>query len=216
MRSRRPKVLHRLGGRPMIDLVLAACQDAGVADIIVVISPSQEAVAEHLQDRCKVVLQNEPLGTGHALAQVPADWLARGDVLVLNGDLPLMRGETIRRLLEDHRTAGRAATLASVEDQTRSDARVVRGHDGTLERIVEFRDASEDTRALAEINVGLYCFNGKRLLEALHQLRPDNQAGELYLTDVFRHLRPVQVLRIDDRCEAVGVNDRLELANAER
>ena len=200
----------------MIDLVLAACQDAGVADIAVVISPSQEAVAEHLQDRCRVVLQNEPLGTGHAMAQVPADWLGRGDVLVLNGDLPLIRSETVARLLVDHRTAGPAATLASVEDQTRRDARVVRGQDGTLDRIVEFRDAGEDTRALAEINVGLYCFNGKRLLEALDRLRPDNQAGELYLTDVFRHLRPVRVLQIADRSEAIGVNDRVELAQAER
>ena len=216
MRSRRPKVLHRLGGRPMIDSVLAACRDAGVTDIAVVISPSQEAVAEHLQDRCKVVMQNQPLGTGHALAQVPADWLAGGDVLVLNGDLPLIRGETIGRLLVDHQGAGVAATLASIEDQARRDARVVRGPDGTLDRIVEFRDASEDVRALAEINVGLYCFNGKRLLEALDRLRPDNQAGELYLTDVFRHLRPVQVLRISDPGEAIGVNDRVELAHAEK
>jgi bifunctional UDP-N-acetylglucosamine pyrophosphorylase / glucosamine-1-phosphate N-acetyltransferase len=200
----------------MIDFVLAACHDAGVEDIAVVISPTQEAVGEHLQNRCTVVTQNEPLGTGHALAQVPADWLARGDVLVMNGDLPLIRGETVGRLLVEHHTAGLAATLASAEDLARRDARVVRGPDGELDRIVEFRDASEDVRALAEINVGLYCFNGKRLLEALDRLRPDNQAGELYLTDVFRHLRPVQVLRISDPSEAIGVNDRMELAHAER
>src|SRR5262249_27371938 len=173
-------------------------------------------VAEHLQNRCKVVMQNEPLGTGHALAQVPADWVARGDLLVLNGDLPLIRGETIGRLLVDHHSAGVAATLASPEDRARCDARVVRGPDGTLDRIVEFREASEDVRALAEINVGLYCFNGKRLLEALDRLRPNNQAGELYLTDVFRHLRPVQVLRISDPGEAIGVHDRVELAHAEK
>ena len=203
----------------MIDLVLGACRDAGVEDIAVVLSPKQEAVAAHLQNdseaTCKVVLQDEQLGTGHALAQVPADWLARGDVLVLNGDLPLIRSETIVGLLEAHREVGLAATLASVYDPARRDARVLRGAEGTLDRIVEFRDATDDIRALGEINVGLYCFSGKQLLKALRRLRPDNQAGELYLTDVFRYLHPAHVLRIPDAGEAIGVNDRVELARAE-
>jgi bifunctional UDP-N-acetylglucosamine pyrophosphorylase / glucosamine-1-phosphate N-acetyltransferase len=203
----------------MIDLVLGACRDAGVEDIAVVISPKQEAVAAHLQNEseatCKVVLQHEQLGTGHALAQVPADWLARGDVLVLNGDLPLIRSETIRGLLEAHREVGLSATLASVDDPARRDARVLRGAEGTLDRIVEFRDATDDIRALGEINVGLYCFSGKQLLKALSRLRPDNQAGELYLTDVFRYLHPAHVMRIPDASEAIGVNDRVELARAE-
>jgi bifunctional UDP-N-acetylglucosamine pyrophosphorylase/glucosamine-1-phosphate N-acetyltransferase len=107
------------------------------------------------------------------------------------------------------------ATLASVEDPSRPDARILRRPDGTLDRIVEYRDASEEIRALSEINVGLYCFNGRLLLEALGRLRPDNQAGELYLTDVFRHLRPVEVVTIADPSEAIGVNDRVELARAE-
>jgi len=203
----------------MIDLVLGACRDAGVEDIAVVISPKQEAVAAHLHKEsevtCRVVLQHQQLGTGHALAQVPAEWLARGDVLVLNGDLPLIRSETIRGLLEAHREVGPAATLASVDDPARRDARVLRGADGTLDRIVEFRDATDDIRALGEINVGLYCFKGKQLLKALRRLRPDNQAGEHYLTDVFRYLHPAHVLRIPDANEAIGVNDRVELARAE-
>jgi bifunctional UDP-N-acetylglucosamine pyrophosphorylase / glucosamine-1-phosphate N-acetyltransferase len=216
MRSRIPKVLHQLGGRPMIDLLLGACADAGVEDVIAVISPRHEAVASHVAGRCDVVFQREQLGTGHALAQVPAGRLAGRDVLVLNGDLPLVRHETIARLRDAHREAGGPATLASVLDPSRRDARVLRGPDGSFERIVEFRDATDDIRALGEINVGLYCFNGEGLLESLGKLEPSNQAGELYLTDVFRHLRPTQVLRIDDANEAVGVNDRLELARAER
>jgi len=216
MRSRLPKVLHRLGGRPMIDLLLDACREAGVEDVVAVISPKHEAVAAHLSGRCGVVPQHEQRGTGDAVAQVPAERLAGHDVLVLNGDLPLVRAETIRALTDAHRASGAPATLASVVDPARRDARVLRGAGGAFERIVEFVDATDDIRSLGEINVGLYCFNGERLLEALGRLRPDNQAGELYLTDVFRDLRPAHVLRIDDANEAVGVNDRLELARAER
>jgi bifunctional UDP-N-acetylglucosamine pyrophosphorylase / glucosamine-1-phosphate N-acetyltransferase len=216
MRSRIPKVLHRLGGRPMIDLLLDACAAAGVEDVIAVISPHHEGVASHVSGRCDAVFQREQLGTGHAVAQVPAVRLAGRDVLVLNGDLPLVRHETIAMLRDAHREAGGPAKLAGVLSPSRRDARVLRGPDGSFERIVEFRDATDDIRALGEINVGLYCFNGERLLEALGKLEPSNQAGELYLTDVFRHLRPTQVLRIDDPSEAVGVNDRLELARAER
>ena len=216
MRSRIPKVLHRLGGRPMIDLLLDACHAAGVRDVVVVIPSRTEAVASHLAGRCATVVQPEQLGTGHALAQVPPERLAGHDVLVLNGDLPLVRAETIARVRDAHRAAGVPATLASVEDPARRDARVLRGPDGAFARIVEYRDAGDDIRALGEINVGIYCFNGERLLEALAGLRPDNQAGELYLTDVFGHLRPVQVVKIDDPTEAIGVNDRVELAQAER
>jgi bifunctional UDP-N-acetylglucosamine pyrophosphorylase / glucosamine-1-phosphate N-acetyltransferase len=200
----------------MIDLLLDSCRAAGVEDVVAVISARHERVAVHVAGRCEVAVQAEQRGTGHAVAQVPAGRLAGHDVLVLNGDLPLVRAETIARLRDGHREAGAPATLASVEDPSRLDARVVRGPDGAFERIVEYRDASDEIRAIGEINVGLYCFNGERLLEALGRLRPDNRAGELYLTDVFRHLRPTNVVRIDDPSEAIGVNDRLELARAER
>ena len=200
----------------MIDLLLDSCRAAGVEDVTVVVSALHDAVAAHLAGRCAVALQAEQRGTGHAVAQVPAERLAGHDVLVLNGDLPLVRPETIARLRDGHRAAGAPATLASVHDPSRLDARVLRGADGAFERIVEFRDASDQVRAMGEINVGLYCFNGERLLAALGHLRPDNQAGELYLTEVFPHLRPTRVIRIDDPSEAIGVNDRVELARAER
>jgi bifunctional UDP-N-acetylglucosamine pyrophosphorylase/glucosamine-1-phosphate N-acetyltransferase len=200
----------------MIDLLIDACRAAGVDDLVAVISPRHEAVASHVAGRCDVVFQTEQRGTGHAVAQVPAERMAGRDVLVLNGDMPLVRSATIERLRDAHRASGAPATLASVLDPARRDGRVVRGPDGAFDRIVEFRDADDDIRALGEINVGLYCFNGERLLEALGGLRPNNQAGELYLTDVFRYLRPTQVFRIEDASEAVGVNDRVELARAER
>jgi bifunctional UDP-N-acetylglucosamine pyrophosphorylase/glucosamine-1-phosphate N-acetyltransferase len=200
----------------MIDLLLDTCRAAGVEDVVAVVSPHQPAVASHLEGRCAVALQPEQRGTGSAVSSVPADRMAGRDVLVLNGDLPLVRAGTIARLAAAHRASGAPATLASVHDPSRRDGRVLRRPDGALDRIVEYRDATDDIRALGEINVGLYCFNGERLLEALGRLRPENQAGELYLTDVFPHLRPAQVLAMDDADEALGVNDRVELARAER
>src|SRR5205807_1658536 len=116
---------------------------------------------------------------------------------------------------EAHRSAGGPATLAAVEDGGRPDGRIVRQPDGILDRIVEYKDASEAERGITEINVGLYCFNGPELQGALSKLTPDNAAGELYLTDLFRHLRPAQVVRMDDPEEALGINDRVQLARAE-
>ena len=200
----------------MIDLILDACRAAGVEDITAVISPQQREVADHLDGTCQVAFQSQPLGSGHAVTAVEPERLAAGDVLVLNGDLPLIRPETIARLRDAHRDGGAPATLVSVMDPQRRDGRIVRGPDGGLDRIVEYRDASEEIRAVGEINIGLYCFDGRRLLDALGRLRPDNQAGELYLTDAFRYLAPARVLRIDDPGEAIGVNDRVELARAER
>jgi bifunctional UDP-N-acetylglucosamine pyrophosphorylase/glucosamine-1-phosphate N-acetyltransferase len=203
----------------MIDLVLDACQAAGVREVTVVISPAQPDVGAHLAARngdCQVVIQHEQRGTGHALAQVPGERLAAGDVLVLNGDSPLLRPETIAQLLQAHRRAGVPATLASVLDPERRDGRILRAADGSLDRIVEYKDAGPELAAVTEINVGLYCFEGPRLLQALRRLRPDNRAGELYLTDVFKDLRPAQVVQLADREEALGINDRVQLAEAER
>lgn len=213
MRSRTPKVLHPLCGRPMIDLVLDACLAAGVESVVAVVS--QPEVAAHLKGRCEVVFQAEQRGTGHALAQVPAERLAAGDVMVLNGDSPLVRGETIARVVAAHREGGARATLATVEDPTRPDGRVLRAADGSLDRIIEHRDAGEEVRGVTEVNVGLYCFDGAALVEALGRLGPSNAAGELYLTDVFRHLRPARLVMLGDAEEAVGINDRVQLARAD-
>jgi bifunctional UDP-N-acetylglucosamine pyrophosphorylase/glucosamine-1-phosphate N-acetyltransferase len=200
----------------MIDLVLDACRLAGIEDLTVVVSPSQPAVQAHLEGRCAVVFQREQLGTGHALAQVPAEKLrAMETVVVLNGDAPLVRAETVARVIETHLASRGPATLTTVEDTSRPDGRIVRQPDGSLDRIVEYKDASEAERSIAEINVGLYCFNGPELQEALSKLTPDNAAGELYLTDLFRHLRPAQVVRMDDPEEALGINDRVQLARGE-
>ncbi|MDQ6721768.1 MAG: bifunctional UDP-N-acetylglucosamine diphosphorylase/glucosamine-1-phosphate N-acetyltransferase GlmU [Candidatus Dormibacteraeota bacterium] len=215
MRSRTPKVLHPLCGRPMIDWVLEAVTEAGAKDIKVVVSPHQVELAAHLDGRAEVVYQREAHGTAHALQQVPTKELSRGDVLVANGDAPLITADTFRQLIAAHRESGAPATLASVEDPRRNDARIIRAPDGSFERIVERKDATEELRKTNhEVNVGIYCFNGAQLVEALTHVTNDNKAGEFYLTDVFLHLKPVTIVRVADSDEAMGVKDRVRLATA--
>jgi len=214
MRSRTPKVLHPICGRPMVDWVVDAVKEAGATDIKAIVSSHHAEVAAHLDGRTEVIYQREPQGTGHAVQQVPAEVLARGDVLVVNADSPLLTAESIRKVIDAHRSSSAQATIASVDDPRRDDGRIVRNAEGGFERIVEKKDATAADRAGSEINVGLYCFQGKPLVEALGKITNDNQAGELYLPDVLQHLQPVNIVRIDDRAEAMGINDRAGLAQA--
>jgi len=199
----------------MIDLIVDACREAGIERPVAVLNPSQPEVAEHLADRCEVVYQQQPRGTGHALSMVPRNRLL-GDVLVINGDLALIRPETIRALIERHRASGAKVTLGSVDDPLRRDGRILRDEAGNFSRIVEQKDAGTEERRVTEINVGLYCFRSEDLQAALAGLKPANKAGEIYLTDAVARLLPVEVFRIEDAGEALGINDRVELARAEK
>jgi bifunctional UDP-N-acetylglucosamine pyrophosphorylase/glucosamine-1-phosphate N-acetyltransferase len=198
----------------MIDLIVDACREAGVGRPIAVLNPGQPDVVEHLTGRCEIVYQQQPRGTGHALAMVPGS-LLQGDVLVINGDAALIRPETIRALVERHRACAAKVTIASVIDPLRSDGRIVRDEQGGFRKIVEDKDASAAERELTEINVGLYCFRSEDLQGALAGLKPENKAAEIYLTDAVTRLRPVEIFAIADADEALGINDRVELARAE-
>ena len=199
----------------MVDWVLAAVQEAGVKDIKVVTNPHHAEVAAHLDNRAEVVYQRDPRGTGHAVQQIPQGELRGRQVLIVNGDAPLLTAASIKKIIEAHEAAANPpATIASVIDPTRADGRIVRGPKGELQKIVEYKDATPEVRNVHEINVGLYCFDGSQLVEVLEKLTDDNKAGELYLTDVFRHLKPVQVVTLDDAQEAIGINDRVDLAKA--
>ena len=196
----------------MIDWVIDAVREAGAEAITVVINPHHAELAAHLDGKVDAVYQREPRGTAHALQQVEG---LTGDVLVVNGDSPLLTAETIRRVVDAHRREKHAATLASVEDPTRDDGRIVRGANGGFEKIVERKDASEELRTTVhEFNVGIYCFDAARLEGALARVSDDNKAGEYYLTDVFLHLQPVGIVRLEDPNEAMGVKDRVRLATA--
>jgi len=197
----------------MIDWVIEAVTEAGADSVKVVANPHHAELAAHLAERkIDLVYQRDPRGTAHALQQVEG---LRGDVLVVNGDSPLITAATVKRVVDSHRQAKRPATLATVEDPNRDDGRIVRDKDGEFERIVERKDATDELRrSVHEFNVGVYCFDGGRLHEALAAVTDDNNAGELYLTDVFRYLKPVNVVRLDDPSEAMGIKDRLRLAAA--
>jgi bifunctional UDP-N-acetylglucosamine pyrophosphorylase/glucosamine-1-phosphate N-acetyltransferase len=200
----------------MLDYVLDAVTGAGAKDIKVIANPHHAEVAAHLDERgIAPTFQREPKGTAHALQQIPEADLKRREILVVNGDSPLLTAETIQKVLAAHRAAGSPATIASVEDPTRNDGRIIRAADGSLERIVERKDATEEMRKnVHEFNVGVYVFDGTELAKVLQEIKDDNKAGEYYLTDVFLHLKPVTVVRLDDPGEAMGVKDRIRLAAA--
>ncbi len=216
MRSATPKHLHPLLGRRMVDWVLDAARESGAERVVVVASPS----TRDLFDGVEVAVQEQPLGTGDAVrAARPALEGFAGDVLVLNGDVPALRGGTLRAFAETHRAAAAAATVLSFEpEDVRAYGRIVRDGDGRLARIVEAGDASPDELALGEVNSGIYLFRAEKLWPALERLRPHNAQGELYLTDTLGLLvgdGEVCVAHVAaDPFEVEGINTRVELAAA--
>jgi bifunctional UDP-N-acetylglucosamine pyrophosphorylase / glucosamine-1-phosphate N-acetyltransferase len=225
MKSTTPKTLHELLGRTMLGHVLAATGQVDAERTLVVVGVGAEQVRSHLAEiapQAIPVAQAEQRGTGHALrtalAAVPE---ASGTVVVLHGDTPLLRPETVRALVDTHETEGAAATLlAAVVDNPFGLGRVVRHPDGTLERIVEERDATAEQRAIREINAGVYAFDATLLRDALGKLNTDNDQGEEYLTDVPAALiaagYEVRVHVTPQPSEALGCNDRAELAHLRR
>ncbi len=223
MKSDLAKVLHPLGGRAMIQWVLDSAEAAELSPNILVIGHQSEQVREELSNReALFALQLEQLGTGHAVIMARREIeKLEGDLLVLSGDVPLIRPETLTGLLNLHRQREAAATVLSavLEDPT-GYGRVLRNHEGDLEAIREHRDASEAERAVAEINSGIYVFRIPDLLEALELLRDDNDQGEYYLTDTLEILkglgRRVAAQICPDAGEIGGINDVTQLSEAEK
>ncbi len=226
MKSRkRPKVLHELCGRTMVGHVLAAARELEPERLVVVVGHGREQVAAHLAEvepDAVPVTQAEQNGTGHAVRIVlDAIGAPNGTVVVTNGDHPLLRGETLAELVRTHREERNSVTILSTDmpDAT-GYGRVVRGGDGAVEAIVEHKDASPEQRAIAEINVGMYVFDGSLLADALKRVTTDNANGEEYLTDVVGILRAdghrAGAYKAADWVETQGVNDRVQLAQARR
>jgi bifunctional UDP-N-acetylglucosamine pyrophosphorylase / glucosamine-1-phosphate N-acetyltransferase len=215
MRSATPKHLHPLLGRRLVDWVVAAATELGPEPLVVVAAPDHADAFEGLT----VAVQQEPLGTGDAVVAAKASLDGReGDVLVLAGDAPLLREETLRGLLEEHRAANAAVTILTSRRRDPGDyGRVVRAEDGSVRAIVEAVDASADERAIDEVNSSIYVFDSAQLWPALDRLEPANAQGELYLTDAVR-LLVEDGARVaayqSDPDEVAGVNTRVELAAA--
>ncbi len=215
MHSETPKHLHPLLGRRLVDWVVAAADALDPEPLVVVTGPDHADAFEGLT----VAVQQQPRGTGDALAAArPALESHNGDVLVLAGDAPLLRGDTLRGLLETHRGADAAATVLTCQREDPAEyGRIVRAEDGSVKAIVEAVDANEGELAIHEVNSSIYVFDSAQLWPALGRLDPANAQGELYLTDAVR-------LLVDDGArvvahetepeEVAGVNTRVELAEA--
>ena len=219
MRSVLPKVLHPILGRPMILWPVLAAKEAGAGRVVVIDGPKRP-LDGMLPDGIEVAVQQQPKGTGDAVRAAASHIDPGAPVLVLNGDVPLITADVVKGLADAHASSGAAATMATMElDDPTGYGRVIRGADGSVERVVETKapgDASAAELAIREVNAGVYAFGGADLLEALDGLRSDNVQGELYLPDVLPLLRdrgkPVAAHPITDPTATLGVNDRRQLA----
>lgn len=221
MRSATPKVLHPLCGRPIVEWVIDAAAASTGRRPLVVHSPATAAVREAVRGLADTVLQDAPLGTGDAVrSALPAVPDEVGEVLVVNGDVPLVRAELLTALLEARRLDQAAIALVAVDaiDPTGL-GRVVRNEGGTVERIVEERDATDEERGISEVNAGLYAFDAAWLRRRVGDLAPSAASGEYYVTDLVALARAdgrlVAALDVEDDGRLTGINDRAQLAHAE-
>lgn len=218
MKSTLPKVLHQLGGRSLVERVLDSCQGLQPERQLVIVGYQGETVKQQFAHRPEVefVEQTQQLGTGHAIQQLLPHLAGyQGDLLVLNGDAPLLRAETLETLLATHQSHGNEATLLTANlPNPKGYGRVFCSGDNLVMQIVEDRDCNDAQRQNHRINAGIYCFNWPKLAAALPQLRADNDQQEYYLTDVVHFLNPVMAVDVADPSEINGINDRKQLAAA--
>lgn len=222
MKSALPKVLHPIGGKPMVEHVLSAAHMAGAKRKVVVVGFGADSVETTLGTQAEYVIQAQQLGTGHAVMQASSclqDF--DGAVMVLCGDTPLLRGETLAKLFAEHQMQQARATVltACMADPT-GYGRVIRDDSGQVLKIVEQKDATSSELAVNEINTGIYCFDRVALFDALRSINCNNMQGEYYLTDVIGILAQAQekvwAVQVDDEQETLGINSRMQLAEAEK
>ena len=219
MRSRKAKVLHELAGKPLLSHVLDTVSALKPAKTVVVVGRSAEEVRKVVGERAECVLQAEQLGSGHAALQAKKALRGfDGDILVLCGDVPLLRVATLKKVLSSHRRGHALATvLGMVLEEPTGYGRILDDGHGRI-RIVEHADATAEERTVAQVNTGTYCFDAKLLFAALSRLGRDNAQGEYYLTDVMdaaSRKRSARALVLEDETEGLGVNARIDLARVE-
>lgn len=221
MKSSLYKVLHPVCGKSMVAHVIDHVQQLGTDRIVTIVGHGAEKVEQTLGNVSEYALQAEQLGTAHAVMQAES---VLGDLdgttIVICGDTPLIRPSTMEKLIEHHRdTNAKATILTAFADDPTGYGRIIRGEQGEVLRNIEHKDATEEERAVQEINTGTYCFDNRALFEALHKVNNDNVQGEYYLPDVLSILRQagafVGAYATDDFSETLGVNDRVALSQAE-
>lgn len=221
MKSEMPKVIHKVCGKELVRWVIDASRKAGAESVVAIIGHKADMVRPLIEDEAKIAIQAEQLGTGHAVMQA-VEYIkqAKGCVVVLNGDTPLITAQTIEAAVKYHSEQGNSATVITAElDDATGYGRIVRGSDGSVLRIVEQKDASEEEKKIREINSGMYVFDSESLVWALSKLTPNNAQGEYYLTDTLEILRQdgkkIGGYTIADNDEIRGINNRVQLSEAE-
>jgi UDP-N-acetylglucosamine diphosphorylase/glucosamine-1-phosphate N-acetyltransferase len=223
MQSSLAKVLIPLAGRPLLQYVLDLSSQLKPARTIVVVGHQADQVKEAFADRgVEFVVQSEQLGTGHAAQQAKSILQNfEGRLLVLCGDMPLIKLNTLEQMLEEHKYNGAKCTVLTLKDNECHDfGRIIRDADGTIVKIVEFKDASETEKNVDEFNSGVYCFDNRLLFKVLGHIGTDNAQKEYYLTDTIQCLAkndyPIQSFVKKDANEILGINSPDDLSRAER
>ena len=222
MKSKMPKVLHTVCGKPLSKWVIDASKAAGADKGCAVVGHKAETVKEVLGDVCEFALQAEQKGTGHAVMQaIDVIKNSKGEVVILNGDTPLITAETINKAIEYHKNNDNQATvITAILDDATGYGRIVRDNDGSVLKIVEQKDASEEEKKINEVNSGMYVFDAQSLVYALDKITPNNAQGEYYLTDTLEILlsagKKIGGYAISDNDEIRGINDRVQLNEAEK
>ncbi|MGB2697101.1 MAG: NTP transferase domain-containing protein [Candidatus Zixiibacteriota bacterium] len=223
MKSDIPKVLHTVGGRPIMEYVINTVKSLGIKKVVVVVGHKGEMVADFLKPyQIDLVWQKELLGTGHALAQTKSVLSGfRGTILVLCGDVPFLSTQTIKELIQTYRRTDASATvLTAVLEYPQGYGRVIRSPDDFVEKIVEDKDATPEERREKEINTGTFCFDSGLIFSVLDQVKRGNQQGEYYLTDVVKIMRKnnrkVSAFKASNFKETMGINSLEQLQQMER
>lgn len=220
MKSKFPKVIHKVCGKEMVNHVIEVCKKSGVNEIVAILGHESEVVKEKLPKDTIIALQTEQLGTGHAVIMAKEHINDEDTIVVLCGDTPLVEEETLRKLFDYHTENAYHTTVLTTQVQNPTGyGRIIRDENKDLLKIVEQKDATEQEKNTKEINSGIYCFNGKSLREALDLLDNKNAQGEYYLTDTIKIMRDkgykVGAFNGSTIEELMGVNSRVELSRAE-
>lgn len=219
MKSDIPKIIHKVNGIPMISKVISTLEELDSEENILILGYKKEEVLKVVGEDSSCVLQNDQLGTGHAVLQAKEKLKDYdGDVMILCGDTPLLRAETLRELYKFHKNSGAVTTvLTSIYENPFGYGRIVK-ENGLVKAIVEEKEADNETKKIKEVNAGVYCFNSKELFKALDKITNDNEKGEYYLTDVIsiqvQENKKVQSFVLEDNREILGVNSKVELSIA--
>lgn len=217
MKSNKSKLVHKIYGKEIIRRAVENAKRAGINEVITVVGYQKEQIEEVLGDSVKYAIQEEQLGTGHAVIQA-SKFLEgkRGKVLVLNGDHPIMRPDTLRNLVDESTRRGESATiLTMVHDKIIPYGKIIHDCDGNIKEIVEHKDCTQEQLQIKEVNLGMYCFDIQELLKAMQELKNDNAQKEYYLTDVIKIMYDKGLktgsIVVSDNAEVLGINDRMDL-----